>query len=174
MVDSVIGRVTGWRPIEDLPDDWEALREQDVESLARVWDEESVRLKSTDALVEFNKRLAREWSIETGILEGLYDIDRGTTLLLIEQGIEASLISHGSTDRPPEEVYQVLRDQQDTLEGIFDFVAGRRLLTTSYVKELHASLTRHQPTSTAVDQTGNYLRIPLLRGVWKLQSNNPP
>jgi hypothetical protein len=102
------------------------LREPDVESFARVWDEESVRLKSTDALIEFNKRLAREWSIETGILEGLYDIDRGITLVLIEKGIEASLIPHGSTDRPVEEVYQLLRDQQDTLDGIFDFVATPR------------------------------------------------
>jgi Fic family protein len=162
-----------WQPIQDLPIDWEMLREPDVESFARVWDEESVRLKSTDALIEFNKRLAREWSIETGILEGLYDIDRGITLVLIEKGIEASLIPHGSTDRPVEEVYQLLRDQQDTLDGIFDFVASRRPLTPSYIKELHASLTRHQLTSTGMDQMGHLRQIPLVRGDWKILPNNP-
>lgn len=162
-----------WQPIEDLGDDWESLRIPDVESLGRVWADESDRLKSTDAVVDFNTRLVREWSIETGILEGLYDIDRGITQVLIEKGIEASLIPHGSTDRPPEEVYQLLRDQQETLEGVFDFVASRRPLTPSYIKELHASLTRHQPSSTAIDPTGCLVQIPMIGGDWKTMPNNP-
>ena len=40
------------------------------------------------ALGNFTQRLSREWSIETGQIEGVYDLDRGITQTLIERGIE--------------------------------------------------------------------------------------
>jgi hypothetical protein len=39
--------------------------------------------------------------------------------------------------------------------------------------ELHTILARHQDTTTAVDQFGNRLEIPLLKGKFKEQPNNP-
>src|SRR5436309_3696499 len=39
--------------------------------------------------------------------------------------------------------------------------------------ELHTILTRHQDTTTAVDQFGNRRDIPLLKGKFKDQPNNP-
>jgi hypothetical protein len=91
-----------WRPIEDLPDNWSGLQQSELESLASIWKERSARLIKGDALKQFNDRLRREWVIETGIIENLYSIDRGITQLLIEKGIEANLIPHGTTDKPPE------------------------------------------------------------------------
>jgi Fic family protein len=58
-------------------------------------------------------------------------------------------------------VIGLIRDQEATIEGLFDFVAARRTLSTSYIRELHQQLTRHQET------------IPLLRGEWKRLPNNP-
>src|SRR5438874_13396994 len=102
-----------WKPIEDLPEDWNNLASPELESLAAIWKEQSARLKTSDALKQFSERLRREWAIETGIIENLYSIDRGVTQLLIEKGIEASLIPHGSTDRPAELIVPILKDQAE-------------------------------------------------------------
>lgn len=162
-----------WSPIEDLPENWEALTSPELRNVLEIWEEQSKRLQNTNALKQFNEKLAREWSIETGIIENLYSIDRGTTHLLIEKGIETALIAHGTTDKPAEEIVAILRDQQETLEGIFDFVAQRRTLSTSYIKQLHASMTRNQPSVEARNGFGRVLEVPLIRGEWKNTPNNP-
>lgn len=162
-----------WRPITDLPDNWQELAIPELASLTRVWAEQHGRLKESQAVKEFNERLRREWSIETGILERLYTIDRGVTQLLIEQGIDAALIPHGATDRPVGEVVRILQDHRDTLDGLFDFVASRFSLTTSYVRQLHQMITRHQESVEGLDQFNQPVNRPLVRGDWKKWPNNP-
>lgn len=162
-----------WTFIEDLPEDWQALHHNELENLASIWKEQADTLLKNDALRQFNERLRREWAIETGIIENLYSIDRGITQLLIEKGIEASLIPHGSTDKPAEQIVPILKDQEEVLDGIFDFVARRRDLSNSYIKELHQALTRHQTTVQAVDGLGQSVEVELLRGQWKRLPNNP-
>lgn len=162
-----------WSPIEDLPNDLIDRKHPDLLHLAKIWSENAQRLLNAEAVRRFNDRLRREWAIETGIIEGLYSLDRGITQLLIEKGIEDSLIPYGTTDRPVSEIVPILKDQEDTLEGLFDFVSNKRKLTVSYVKELHQSLTRNQKTTNAVDTLGQTMTVPLLRGAWKTQSNNP-
>ncbi len=162
-----------WSPIEELPEDWESLASAELASLAPIWREQAEKLKTTEALDEFNRRLGREWAIETGIIEGLYSIDRGITQLLIEKGIEASLMPHGSTDKPAEEIVKILNDQHEVLDGLFDFVAHRRDLSVSYIKEMHAALTRNQSTVMGVDALGQDREVPLLHGAFKQQPNNP-
>ncbi|MEK7276225.1 MAG: Fic family protein [Chloroflexota bacterium] len=164
---------TKWQPIADLPDNWREWVIPELSSLAGVWMEQYDRLKESQAVKEFNDRLRREWSIETGILERLYTIDRGITQLLIEQGIDAALIPHGATDRPPEEVIRILQDHSEALEGVFSFVAQRLSLTTSYIRQLHQVLTRHQLNVEALDQFGKLTTIPLAKGEWKKWPNNP-
>lgn len=56
---------------------------------------------------------------------------------------------------------------------VMDLVGGARKLTTSWVKELHALITRNQKTTHAKTSTGQLVEIPLLRGTWKQQPNNP-
>src|SRR5438128_6475966 len=124
-----------WEFITDLPENWEEMRSTELESLALIWKEQSTTLSKRDALKQFKDRLRREWAIETGIIENLYSIDRGITELLIEKGIEGSLIPRDATDRPVEQIVPILKDQEHALEGVFDFVASRRELSTSYIKE---------------------------------------
>ncbi len=146
----------------------------DVQSFAAIWQERrDTVLKNSAALKQFNERLAREWAIETGIIEGLYTIDRGTTRVLIEQGIIASLIPHGATDKPAGRIVDILNDHQSTLEGIFDFIGRQRDLSTSYIKEVHAALTQHQPTTEAIDALGRRVDVDLIRGDWKQLANSP-
>lgn len=161
-----------YEPIADLPEDWPKLAVTELRGLSAVWDEQRIRLDELDELQQFKRELVRRWAIETGVIERVYSIERGVTELLIERGIEETLLV-GATDRHPAEVLAVLRDHQDTLEGLFDFVADRRELTTSYIKELHQSLTRNQASSKAMDQFGRVFDVPLLHGDWKRDPNNP-
>lgn len=162
-----------WKPITDLPDDWEKLRNPELYSLATIWAEQHTQLKQSRSVNEFNERLLREWSIETGILERLYTIDRGVTQLLIEQGIDAALIPHGATDIPVSELIKVIQDHREALEGLFDFVSSRRPLSVNYICQLHQVITRSQEYVDGIDQFGNSVRTKLERGRWKKGTNNP-
>ena len=162
-----------WSPIEDLPDDWSELALDDLEALAGVWKEQREKLRTSDALAHFTTKLHRQWAIETGIIENLYTLDRGVTQLLIERGIEASLIPHGATNKPVSHVVDLIQDQQSVVEGLFDFVGQSRQLSTSYIKEVHQALTMHQDTVDAVDASGRPFQAALRRGAWKTQPNNP-
>lgn len=165
--------VIKWKPIEDLPDHWSALASPELEAIGAIWKDQSGRLRKNDAFVRFNERLAREWAIETGILERIYTIDRGIIQILIEKGLESSLIPHGCSDRPAEEVVFILKDHREALEGLFDFVSQQRDLTNSYIKALHQVMTRNQNTVTAVNGLGRLVETSLLRGEWKRLPNNP-
>jgi Fic family protein len=162
-----------WRPIEDLGDDPKALTDGELESLKRVWANQKDEMVQLGTLEEFEKQLRREWSIETGIIEDVYTLDRGVTRTLIEKGIEAALIPHSATNRAPELVARIVQDHYEALDGMFDFVGGQRQLTTGYVKELHAALLRNQETHTVVDQFEQAFEKRLEKGRYKDAPNNP-
>ena len=161
-----------WSPITDLPDNWNSLTTDSLRHLAEIWHEQKDRLNQ-GAIREFTTRLKRQWAIETGLIENLYTLDRGFTLTLIERGIEAIDIPHGASNKPPHQVKRLIEDQQDVVEGLFDFVKGARPLSTSYIKEMHSALTRSQGTTEAVDGLGRLVEVSLRRGDWKLLPNNP-
>lgn len=163
----------GWESITDLPENWEEMQNPELYSLASIWKEQHAQLTESRAVKEFNERLLREWSIETGILERLYTIDRGVTQLLIEQGLDASLIPHGATNVPVSELIAVIKDHRDALEGLFDFIASRRPLSLNYIKQLHQVITRNQKYVEGKDQFGNIVRMEVQRGEWKKWTNNP-
>jgi len=163
-----------WQPIEDLPADWQKWANAELPPLVTVWDEQADRLRNSGEFKTFMERLRREIAIETGIIERLYTLDRGITRLLIEQGINESLIPHGATDRPVRQVVALIKDQEAAVEGLFDFVGGQRTLSTFYIKQLHQLLTQNQDSTEAlVPSTGQIIRIDLIRGDWKKQPNNP-
>ena len=141
-----------------------SLTDGELESLKRVWDAQKSELAEIGALDEFDRRLRREWAIETGIIENAYTLDRGVTRALIEKGIEAALIPHDATDRDPELVGRIIQDHYQVLEGMFDFVSGHRRLSVGYVKELHAALLRNVATHIVVDQFGRASKSPWRKG----------
>ena len=162
-----------WEPITGLGDDWTKLASQELRSLAQVWSEQRESLLEADSLRDFNERLAREWAIETGILEGLYTLDRGVTQLLIERGIDESLISHDATDKPSGQVAAHIRDQKEAVDWLFEFVKTERPFSESFIKEIHALITRSQYTAAGVGLQGRRIEVPLLRGAYKKWPNNP-
>lgn len=162
-----------WIPIEDLPESAAALAKPELRELSLVWREQRQALTDAAGWQEFLARLKREWSIETGLLERIYTLDRGITQLLIERGIDSGLIPSSKVGQDPEKVTAIIRDHESTIESLFDFVKGERRLSVSYVKELHALLTRNQEHVSALDQLGRRVDRPLLRGAFKTLPNNP-
>ncbi|MGK7943941.1 MAG: Fic family protein [Microcystaceae cyanobacterium] len=163
-----------WKPIEDLPNNWRSLANDELPPLVKVWEEQADRLRSSGEFQTFMDRLRREIAIETGIIERLYTIDRGITRLLIEQGIDEALIPHGTTDRSVKQVVALIKDQEAAITGLFDFVGGQRTLSTFYIKQIHQLLTQNQDyTEALIPSTGALTRISLISGDWKKQPNNP-
>ncbi len=157
-----------WSPISDYEIDPKELEDPELAALSAVWTEQKSGL---EGLEQFTERLKREWAIETGLIERLYDLDRGVTELLIERGIDAALIPHRSG--LGEEKVAMIGDQQNAIESLFAFVKGQRPLSTSYIKELHALFTRHQEFAEGRDQFGRRTQISLRKGDYKSRPNNP-
>jgi hypothetical protein len=164
-----------WKPIEPLSDRDRQIDLAAIRPLYETWQASKGRLEKSSpaSLKEFTERLSRRLSIETGILERLYDLDRGTTEALVAHGFVEDLVSRSSTDIEPSRLIDILRDQEAAIHLVMDCVAGSRALTKSVIHELHAILTQHQETTTAIDQFGTRLDIPLLRGAFKQHPNNP-
>src|SRR5262249_50746093 len=95
------------------------------------------------------------------------------TALLIERGIEAALIPRDASNRAPSELAAILQDQEKALEWVFDFVGHGRPLSTSWIKELHALLTRHQTHVEGIDQFNQVQKVELVKGDYKILPNNP-
>ncbi len=164
--------------ITDLPADVSELSIPAIGDIIPVWADETKKLKSSDQLRTFNERLAREWAIETGVIEDVFHIDKGTTVTLIEQGLSSALLEHGTTNKPADYVINILRDHIDALQWLIDsFVVVKSPMSAVRIKELHALLTAHQlvvdayitdPRTSGLVPT----KVPLRRGEWKIQPNN--
>ncbi len=162
-----------WAPIKDYESDPDSFAQQELYHLSGIWQDQKVDLENVESLEAFNKRLKREWAIETGLLERIYALDRGVTQVLIARGIDAALIPHKSTDKDPNKVAAMIHDHEAAIDSLFSFVKGDRPISTSYIKELHALLTQNQDTTTALDQFGRAIETSLLKGDYKKHPNNP-
>lgn len=162
-----------WEPLGDYDVPPDSIAKPELHNLAEIWAEQRHALEQSEGLKAFNERLRREWAIETGLLERIYTLDRGVTQMLIERGIDAAYIRNQTGTSDPDRVIAIIRDHEDAIEGLFSFVRGDRALGTGYIKELHAQLTRNQDTTTAVDSLGRLVDVPLLKGMYKTQPNNP-
>jgi len=162
-----------WRPIEDLPSDWQStLAEPQTEALVAAWLEQAKELADKELYERFLEKLRRQWAIETGFIEGLYDIDAGSTLVLVEKGLDATYVSHGPGNAVAHDALEKIKDQYEAIAGLYQFVGGERPLTAFYIRELHQVLTAHQPTYEAVDTLGHPVTRELPRGIWKSVNNH--
>jgi Fic family protein len=164
-----------WKRIEPLSPDEKKIDLGATQPIYETWraSKEQLQKSSPASLTEFNRRFVRRLSVETGILERLYDLDRGTTEALVAQGFVEDLVSRSSTDIEPSRLIDILRDQEAAIHLVMDCVAGNRPLTKGLMHELHAIFTKHEDTTTAIDQFDNRREIPLLRGQFKELPNNP-
>ncbi len=162
-----------WCPIEPLSERDLAIDLSEFNSVARTWLESKsvVEQQNPKALNDFYDRLRRSWSIETGILENLYMLDRGTTLTLIDRGFHQELVNRADTDIEPGRLVGLLKDHLAAGEMLQDLIGEQRALTAHFMREIHALLMRHQEVVEAEDSLGNVLRVEPRRGQWKEHNN---
>ena len=163
-----------WAPIAPAPGDF-AYNFGEIDSLQRQWlaVKRQREAASPDAYRHFLDRLTRRWAIETGIIEGLYTLDRGVTETLVMRGISAELIEQSATNKDPRELARILRDHQDAMTGVYQQIREGRPITRSAIRQLHATLTTSQRTYRAIDQFGNWFDKKLDHGAFKMLPNNP-
>ena len=163
-----------WKPIEPPSDQFRDQVTGELERLDHVRDLwVGVRAELNKALLSrFTERLYRSIAIETGIIEGLYELDRGITETIIAHGITADAIERAGSDVSANTL-DLIRDQRESLDFVMDYVGGTRELTEGFIKELHALITRHQTYVEGVDQFGRHFRTLLRHGQYKLLPNNP-
>jgi Fic family protein len=147
----------------------------ELRALTSVWKEKRAALENNGAHREFIKKLEREWAIETGIIERLYTWDRGVTEVLIEHGIESSIISHrgGLSKNEAEHVQTLINDHLKIIEGLFSYIKGDEPLSEYFIRGLQAQFTAHQDYTEAVTESGELIRVPLQKGKYKTLPNNP-
>jgi Fic family protein len=161
-----------WHPIEDIPQELYSYSDQDLRALEAEW--KDVREKTPEGtLQKILEEVKREWAIETGKIEGLYTLTKGITKTLIKYGISAKYIREGSTNLGPNHLTEILKDQQEVIEGLMDYVAQNKQLTLTYIRQMHQVFTRHQDKTEAITEDGKIVYIPLIKGDWKKWPNNP-
>lgn len=160
-----------WKPIE-LPSDPGALERKELRALEHLWVSARGDLEKTGVWSPFWERMSRWWAIETGVLEGIFDVSLGVTRSLVEQGLLASLIPHGESSRPAQEVIEILGDHRAALDMVLDVVAGARALTPGWIKELHALICQHQDSTEGMDQFGQRVKFSLAKGAYKRRPNS--
>ena len=161
-----------WQPITDLPDDWQALCRADLHTIHAEWAAARALLDDPGRVQQLQEQLMTVWAIETGIIERLYEVDRGVTIALAEVGLGAIEQFHAD-GRISSEARPLIEDQRASLDMVMDLVGGQRELTSSYIRELQRGLTEHQDTRDAIDALGRRFAAPLLKGEWKRLPNNP-
>lgn len=98
-----------WTPIEQISDRDRQIDLAAISPLYDTWRVARSRLEwsSPSNLKQFTQRLVRRLNVETGILERLYDLDRGTTEALIANGFVEELVSRSSTDIEPSRLIDI-------------------------------------------------------------------
>lgn len=175
MAETYEGIAYRWRPIRPLGEIPCSYDFSEIDSLQRQWLSIRKRREESNpqAYTSFLERLDRSWAIETGIIEGLYTLDRGVTETLVQRGFNSELIDRSATNRDPVELVSVLEDHRQAAQGVYRYIREGNPLTKSFIRQLHFILTEHLPTYTAYDQFGNRFETPLDRGGFKTLPNNP-
>lgn len=150
-----------WKHIE-LGQNWLDCDTSTLDDLSPSWYERrEVLQNNSKEYQEFIAELKREHAIETGIVERMYDLEKGITETFIKKGFVESYISHNDTNVPIPKLLAHLSDHLDAVDFVFDVVKENRELTIGFIKELHALVTRNQEYAEGRDQFGNKTKIDL-------------
>ena len=162
-----------WNPIK-FDQRWNHVNTEKFDNIYPSWERKRKELfNEPEQYKRFIDQLKRKQAIDTGIIERMYDLKRGVTETFIKEGFVDAYLQHGDTDIAPNLLMDLLRDNYNAIDFIFDFVKSNRALSVSYIKELHQLITQHQEATEAIDPMGNYKKIPLLKGAFKNNPNNP-
>ncbi|MCG8321124.1 MAG: Fic family protein [Cytophagales bacterium] len=162
-----------WKHIE-LSNTWLQCDTSTIDDLSPSWYHRREALQNnSQEYQEFITELKREHAIETGIVERMYELEKGITETFIKKGFIESYISHNDTNVPVPKLLAHLSDHLNAVDFVFDVVKENRDLTIGFIKDLHALVTRNQEYTEGIDQFGNKTNIDLRKGDFKIFENNP-
>ena len=119
-----------------------------------------------DRAVEVAIRTA---AVDTGAIEGLYEVDRGFTVTVAEEqpGWETEADKKGAAFR------QLFASQLRGYELARELAAGDTPINEAWIRELHSEITAGQPTYRVwIPSLRKYQQQALPRGQYKTQSNH--
>ncbi|MDR1215006.1 MAG: Fic family protein [Propionibacteriaceae bacterium] len=111
-------------------------------------------------------------AVDTGAIEGLYTTDRGFTETIARR----SEFWRQALDQKGERVKRSIEDALAGYDYVLDAVTGSTPISSKWIRELHAVITKHQSTYTVYVPGVGQLREdrrPLPHGEYKQFPNNP-
>jgi Fic family protein len=164
-------RTDPWRPIDAVPDINGSVTPllATVDSLRSAWKEAMSSSTTAEREAARDRRLRRH-AVETGIIERLYELDWGTTEMLVAEGLTAEAANRA--EGISADTLETIRSQYDALAYLVLLVNEGQDLTVLVIRDLHKIITRNQPTYEARDQFGKTFQRPLTHGQWKQQPNH--
>ena len=166
-----------WKPIEVLSQIKNTPATDLLAESTNTWTSCRDRLEDSNfdrSLIDiWIKERNRGFAIGTGEVEGLSTLKRGIAEQLITEGLDGVESSHTMEYVDRGTMKGLLRDQEETLEYVFELVKSDILLSHHTVRSLHAKITKHQESATGIDTLGRHTEIPLSKGQYKTRPNNP-
>jgi Fic family protein len=149
--------------------DWSTTRfdEATVERFSALL-QQTKEATSDDALLRAVQTATKWAAIDTGAIEGLYEVDRGFTLTV---ALEAAAWANIHLVKG-EAVQRAIQDALDGYDYVLDLATGASPVTEVWIKQLHQVLCASQETYTVVTAVGKQ-EHPLKKGEYKSQPNSP-
>eukprot|EP01012_Entosiphon_sulcatum_P017682 TRINITY_DN22422_c0_g1_i1.p1 TRINITY_DN22422_c0_g1~~TRINITY_DN22422_c0_g1_i1.p1 ORF type:complete len:408 (-),score=53.61 TRINITY_DN22422_c0_g1_i1:129-1352(-) len=117
--------------------------------------------------------LHADLAIQSNMLEGVFDLSRGVTNMLVESGYIGSHLLH-TEDIVPLSTKQQIEAQLAGINYVMGLVRKPwREVTPFNLKLLHDVALQHQHSAIAKTPTGDLVAIPFVHGDYKRRPNNP-
>jgi len=132
-----------------------------------VADVSELRKSGSNQLDRALKLVTRAAAIETGIIENLYEDERGFTFTIAAEAAswEAALEARGKKTE------NLIRSQLVAYDYVMDFVTAKRPIVEAWIRELHEQLCKEQKTYDVHTATGSQTQeLPL--GQYKTSPNH--
>ena len=120
-----------------------------------------------ELLAKAQSVVRRAAAVDTGAIEGLYEVDRGFTFTVATEAAfwEAALSEKG------EEVRGYIEDQLEAYEYILNLATQETPLSEASIRSLHEIMCRSQDTYTAITEIGPQ-QVRLKKGEYKTSPNH--
>ncbi len=128
-------------------------------------------------------RFVHSLAIETGAIEGLYDLTDEVTEVLLRDGFGMEHTRLLNPERTGGNLDDALAESISLLEVLWDHVKAHNMvlklavedrpLTKHAIRELHQLITARQETHDAVNSFGQRVQRKLRKGAFKQWPNNP-
>ena len=105
---------------------------------------------SKETLSKAYKIVRRSAAIETGAIEGLYDVDRGFTFTVASQAAMYQAV----LDEKGGNIKSIIQSQLDAYEYILDFATSKVEIAEAWIRELHTQLCKEQKKYNVVTEIG--------------------